>query len=295
MAAGTAVGPVRRAAARPRRSMIPLIRWAATGPGSATGSSSRSWSRSCGSAAPMSRSPTAPARPPRSGTAATSGSRPGSSRELKQIARDAYDRIVGLVLEELAVDGCITKAPGGGECAGPQPGRPRQAGHEALPLVEGTASRWAACWPRRTGTTPRSWPPRWTNSMTSARCPMTSRSTLTPATTRRRPATSSPPADDRARSRTRATRHRSRPGSAGTSSGPTPGTTPSTGSSAATNATRTSSTHSSTSPTPSSPSVASSARHGPSTGGTPARHIDHDHTTYPRDLLLTHPLVSTVL
>ena len=32
---------------------------------------------------------------------------------------DAYDRIVGLVLEEIAVDGCITKAPGGGQVAGP--------------------------------------------------------------------------------------------------------------------------------------------------------------------------------
>jgi hypothetical protein len=67
------------------------------------------------------------------------------------------------------------------------------------------------------------------------------------------------------------------PGSAGTSSGPTPGTTPSTGCSAATNAMRMSSTHSSTSPTRSSRSVASSARHGPSTGGTAARPGDHDH------------------
>jgi hypothetical protein len=37
-----------------------------------------SWSRCCGSAARLSRSPTAPARPPRSGSAATNGSRPGS-------------------------------------------------------------------------------------------------------------------------------------------------------------------------------------------------------------------------
>src|SRR5690242_12979610 len=38
-----------------------------------------------------------------------------------------------------------------------------------------------------------------------------------------------------------------------------------------------SSTRSSTSPTPSSPSAGSSARHGPSTGGTAARPGDHDH------------------
>jgi transposase len=34
--------------------------------------------------------------------------------ELKQIARDACDRIVGLVLEEIAIDGCIAKAPAAG-------------------------------------------------------------------------------------------------------------------------------------------------------------------------------------
>jgi hypothetical protein len=70
---------------------------------------------------------------------------------------------------------------------------------------------------------------------------------------------------------------RSRPGSAGTSSGPTPGTTTSTGSNAAANGARKSSTRSSTSPMPSSQSVGSSARHGPSTGGSAARPGVHDH------------------
>ena len=45
----------------------------------------------------------------------------GIFARLRQIALEAYDRIVGLVLEEIAVDGCITKAPGGGECAGRNP------------------------------------------------------------------------------------------------------------------------------------------------------------------------------
>ena len=45
----------------------------------------------------------------------------GIFAELKTIARESYDRIVGLVLQELAVDGCIAKAPGGGECAGRSP------------------------------------------------------------------------------------------------------------------------------------------------------------------------------
>ena len=42
----------------------------------------------------------------------------GIFARLKQIALEAHDRIVGLVLEEIAIDGCTTKAPGGGECAG---------------------------------------------------------------------------------------------------------------------------------------------------------------------------------
>jgi transposase len=40
---------------------------------------------------------------------------------LKRIALESYDRIVGLVLDQIAVDGSITKAPGGGEVAGRSP------------------------------------------------------------------------------------------------------------------------------------------------------------------------------
>ena len=54
--------------------------------------------------------------------------RAGIFAELKTIARECYDRIVGLVLEEIIIDGCITKAPGGGECAGSQPGGPGETG-----------------------------------------------------------------------------------------------------------------------------------------------------------------------
>ncbi len=56
----------------------------------------------------------------------------GVFARLRQIALDAYDRIIGLVLEEILIDGCITKAPGGQRMRRPQPGRPRQAGHEAV-------------------------------------------------------------------------------------------------------------------------------------------------------------------
>jgi hypothetical protein len=47
--------------------------------------------------------------------------RQGIFSQLKQIVLEAYDRIVGLILDDIAVDGCITKAPGGGECAGRSP------------------------------------------------------------------------------------------------------------------------------------------------------------------------------
>ncbi len=45
----------------------------------------------------------------------------GHGRALLRICLSAYDRIIGLDLDELAVDGCITKAPCGGEVAGRSP------------------------------------------------------------------------------------------------------------------------------------------------------------------------------
>src|SRR6185437_2828256 len=57
--------------------------------------------------------------------------------KLKQIARESCDRIVGLVLGELAVDGCIARAPGGGECAGRSPVDRGKPGMKRSLLVEG--------------------------------------------------------------------------------------------------------------------------------------------------------------
>jgi transposase len=61
----------------------------------------------------------------------------GVFARLKQIALDAYDRIVGLLLDDIAVDGCITKAPGGGELAGPSPVDRRKLGMKRSLLAEG--------------------------------------------------------------------------------------------------------------------------------------------------------------
>lgn len=45
----------------------------------------------------------------------------GLMDKLREVSLDAYDRLIGLDLSELAVDGCITKAPCGGEKAGKSP------------------------------------------------------------------------------------------------------------------------------------------------------------------------------
>jgi transposase len=45
----------------------------------------------------------------------------GVMEKLRNMALKAYDRFIGLELSEVAVDGCITKAPCGGEKAGKSP------------------------------------------------------------------------------------------------------------------------------------------------------------------------------
>jgi transposase len=48
--------------------------------------------------------------------------------QLHRLALAAYDRMHGLAVEDLAVDGCITKAPCGGQVAGPSPVDRRKQG-----------------------------------------------------------------------------------------------------------------------------------------------------------------------
>ena len=45
----------------------------------------------------------------------------GLSEQVHALALRGYDRMIGLELDDLAVDGCITKAPSGGEVAGRSP------------------------------------------------------------------------------------------------------------------------------------------------------------------------------
>lgn len=45
----------------------------------------------------------------------------GLAEQVHRLTLEAYERMIGLDLEDLAVDGCITKAPSGGEVAGRSP------------------------------------------------------------------------------------------------------------------------------------------------------------------------------
>src|SRR5829696_3988502 len=57
----------------------------------------------------------------------------GLSEQVHALALAAYDRMIGLELDDLAVDGCITKAPSGGEVAGRSPlDRGKQGGKRSL-------------------------------------------------------------------------------------------------------------------------------------------------------------------
>jgi hypothetical protein len=106
----------------------------------------------------------------------------------------AYDRIVGLVLEELAVDGCIAKAPGSGEYAGRSPVDRGKLGMKRSVLVEGhgiSLGRVLARANRHDSPLPTT-----TLDKLGGLGPLPDDTTAasTPGTTRRRPATSSPPA-----------------------------------------------------------------------------------------------------
>ena len=57
--------------------------------------------------------------------------------QLEQICLEAYDRIIGLDLADLTVDGCIVKAPCGGEAAGRSPVDRGKQGTKRSLLVEG--------------------------------------------------------------------------------------------------------------------------------------------------------------
>ncbi len=61
----------------------------------------------------------------------------GLAEHVHLLALHAYERMIGLDLEDLAVDGCITKAPSGGEVAGRSPVDRGKQGLKRSVLTEG--------------------------------------------------------------------------------------------------------------------------------------------------------------
>ena len=136
------------------QALIPPVvdtRWGATGRGSPTGSSSTtSWMLWC-SAPPTSRSPTTPARPTTIRTRRDEWITAGVFAALEQLCLQAYHRIVGLQPEQITVDGCLVKAPCGGEAPGPSPvdrgklGTKRSVMTDALGIPIGCVTAPANC------------------------------------------------------------------------------------------------------------------------------------------------------
>ena len=62
----------------------------------------------------------------------------GLSEQVHALALRAYDRMLGLELDDLAVDGRVTKAPGGGETAGRSPVDRGKGGLKRSVVTEGT-------------------------------------------------------------------------------------------------------------------------------------------------------------
>lgn len=62
----------------------------------------------------------------------------GLAEQVQTLALQAYDRMIGLDLDELAVDGCLTKSPGGGEAAGRSPVDRGKQGLKRSVVTDGT-------------------------------------------------------------------------------------------------------------------------------------------------------------
>jgi transposase len=61
----------------------------------------------------------------------------GLVEQLRVITLMAYDQMIGLDLDQLSADGCITKAPSGGECAGKSPVDRAKQGTKRSQLTDG--------------------------------------------------------------------------------------------------------------------------------------------------------------
>jgi hypothetical protein len=91
---------------------------------------------------------------------------------LRGMVLDAYDRMIGLDLSEVAVDCCITKAPCGGEKAGRSPVDRGKRGIKRSMVVDANGIPLGAiAAPARAATTPRYWGKPSTPWRLSESCP----------------------------------------------------------------------------------------------------------------------------
>ncbi len=82
---------------------------------------------------------------------------------LRKIVLNAYDRVIGLELSDVAVDGCITKAPCGGEMAGKSPVDRGKQGIKRSTVVDANGIPLGAiAAPANRHDSPRSWRKPWT-------------------------------------------------------------------------------------------------------------------------------------
>ena len=84
----------------------------------------------------------------------------GVAQTLHTLTLAHDDRMIGLDLDDIVVDGCITKAPCGGEKAGRSPVDRGKQGLKRSTLA--VACRSPSSPPAPIAMTPRSWRPRWT-------------------------------------------------------------------------------------------------------------------------------------
>jgi transposase len=149
----------------------------------------------------------------------------GVAEQVHAVALAAYDRIIGLHLADIPADGCITKAPCGGDKTGPSPVDRRKGGPKrsiatdgaGLPLgiVSAGANRHDS---------PLLGPPSQRPPPRSARTgPTSSPSTSTPATTPPSPEPCSTGSACTARSPAKAYPHQSRSAHDGSANAPTLG------------------------------------------------------------------------
>jgi hypothetical protein len=109
----------------------------------------------------------------------------GLAEQLRLAVLAAYDRMLGLSLDHLAVDGCTTKAPCGGQSAGLSPVDRRKQGLKRSVAVEAGGIPLAAVPAPANPATTGCWRPPWTPSPLQCRCPSGSRCTWMPAMTTR--------------------------------------------------------------------------------------------------------------